>query len=123
MTLKKMLLVTSVCMMAAVPSAGADNVTFSQVPPGGLKAAQCPMFVLFAFDDNGNSDGLVWFRNLVKDMKNHDNSAARATFLCTGIYGSNDASVLAAWKNLYQDGHEIGNYTWDHPHAKALKQK
>jgi hypothetical protein len=122
MALKKMVLVITLCMMAAVPSAGADNFPYSQVPPGGLKAAQCPMFVLFAFDDNAYADGILWFRNLVKDIKNPDGSAVRATFLLTGINGSNDPNVLAAWKLLAQDGHEIGNHTWDHPHGSGLSQ-
>jgi peptidoglycan/xylan/chitin deacetylase (PgdA/CDA1 family) len=120
MTWKHWIITTALCMMMAVSSNAADNFPYSQIPPGGLKPAQCPMFVLFAFDDNGNRDGILWFRNLVKDLKNHDNSPVRATFLNTGIYGSNDPAVLAAWKLLYQDGHELGNHSWDHPHGAAL---
>jgi hypothetical protein len=107
-------------MIAAVPSAAADNFPFSQVPPGGLKASQCPMFVLFAFDDNCYADGLIWARNLFKDLKNADGSAARATFMLIGSCGADDPSVLAAWNNLYQDGHGIGNHSWDHPEGAAF---
>jgi hypothetical protein len=120
MTFKQVALGATVCLMLSIPISAADNVPYSQSPPGGLKASQCPMFVLFAFDDNGNPEGILWFRNLVKDMKNRDNSPVRATFLNTGVYGSNDAAVLAAWKLLYQDGHELGNHSWDHPHGAGL---
>jgi hypothetical protein len=120
MTLKRWMTRIALCLFLLAAFASADNVAYSQVPPGGLKASQCPMFVLFAFDDNGNPDGILWFRNLVKDLKNRDNSPVRATFLNTGVYGSNDPAVLAAWKLLYQDGHELGNHSWDHPHGAAL---
>ncbi len=78
------------------------------------------MFVLFGFDDNGYADGILWFRNLVKDLKNPDGTPVRATFFCNGIYGDNDQEVLAAWQALADDGHEIGNHTWDHPHGTGL---
>jgi len=110
-------------MMMAVSSNAADNFPYTQVPPGGLKPAQCPMFVLFAFDDNCYADGLVWIRDLLKDVKNADGSAARATFMLIGSCGQDDPGVLAAWNNLYQDGHEIGNHSWDHPEGAGLSEQ
>ena len=100
----------ALCLFMTVSITSADNFPFSQVPPGGLKASQCPMFVLFAFDDNCYADGLVWARNLFKDLKNADGSAARATFMLIGSCGADDPSVLAAWTDLHQDGHGIGNH-------------
>jgi peptidoglycan/xylan/chitin deacetylase (PgdA/CDA1 family) len=120
MTVKKIVLAIALCLSAAIPSQSADNFPYTQVPPGGLKATQCPMFVLFTFDDNCYADGLVWIRDLLKDVKNADGSAARATFMLIGSCGQDDPSVLAAWKNLYQDGHEIGNHSWDHPEGAAF---
>lgn len=96
----------------------ADNMPYSQSPPGGLKVEQCPMFVCFGFDDNSYPDGIKWFRELVKNKKNKDGTPVRATFFCTGSYGEKDPAVLAEWKLLAQDGHEIGNHTWSHPHGR-----
>jgi hypothetical protein len=122
MSFHRILLCFIASLIVSVPVFSADNVAFSQSPPGGLSASQCPMFVMFGFDDNGYADGILWFRNLVKDMKNPDGSAVRATFLLTTLYGSNDPDVLAAWKLLAQDGHEIGNHTLDHPHGSGLSE-
>jgi hypothetical protein len=101
----------------------ADQMAYSQSPPGGLQPAQCPQFVCFGFDDNGYEDGILWFRELVKDKKNADGSPVRATFFLTGQYGENFPEVLEAWKKLYGDGHEIGNHTWDHPHGVGLTEQ
>lgn len=92
----------------------ADNVPYSQSPPGGLKPEQCPMFVCFGFDDNGYADGIKWFRELVKNKKNSDGSPVRASFFNAGKYGENYPEVLAEWKLLAQDKHEIANHTWNH---------
>ncbi len=87
------------------------------------------MFVCFGFDDNAYADGIQWFRELVKNKKNptgsgnpltYDGSPVRATFFCTGGYGESDPAVATEWKLLVQDGHEIGNHSWDHPHGNAL---
>jgi hypothetical protein len=78
------------------------------------------MFVCFGFDDNGYADGIKWFRELVEERQNADGTPVRATFFNTGSYGETFPEVLAEWRLLVQDGHEIGNHTWSHPHGRPL---
>jgi len=116
-----------------------DNHPYSQLPPGNLKYAECPLFVCFGFDDNGYVDGIQWFADLVRTSKNpagtnnsatFDGSPVRATFFITAGYGHDDyfidaggqtkEQVIAAWKGLYTDGHEIADHSWNHPHGASL---
>lgn len=125
-----LLLFVPVIILSNLSFITAENMPFSQDPPGGISAADAPMFVSFGWDDNSYSDGLNWIRNYVKDLKNKDGSKARMTFFNTANRGM-DATVLASenqtaqdvlnsWKNLYNDGHEIGNHSLNHPHGSAL---
>ena len=117
----------------------ADSHPYSQLPPGNLDYSECPMFVCFGFDDNGYVEGMEWFRNLVKNKKNpagsnnpatYDGSPVRATLFITVGYGHDDyfinaggqtkEQVIQAWKDLYEDGHEIANHSWIHPHGSSL---
>lgn len=126
------------CAAAARP-VGAQAFPYSQKPPGGLGSAQVPMFVVFGFDDNARVEGVQWFANLVRGRKNpagsgnpatYDGTPVRATWFLTGNYihqegiveagGQTVADVINAWKGLYNDGHEIANHTWSHPHGSGL---
>jgi hypothetical protein len=126
-----------IALSLAAP-ARADLMAWSQHPPGGLDPAKTPMFVCFGFDDNARVEGVNWFADLVRNKKNpagtgnpqtFDGSPVRATFFITANY-TEDGFIAAgtqtvpdlvqAWKGLYQDGHEIGNHTWDHPHGSGL---
>jgi peptidoglycan/xylan/chitin deacetylase (PgdA/CDA1 family) len=97
------------------------------------------MFVCFGFDDNGYVEGMQWFANLVHSRVNpsgsgnpatYDGSPVRATFFITAAFGHDDGfinaggqtkeQVIQTWKGLYDDGHEIANHSWDHPHGSSL---
>lgn len=136
---KKVIISISFLLLIISSISQADNHPYSQLPPGDLDYPECPMFVCFGFDDNGYVEGMEWFRNLVKDKKNpagsgnpktYDGAPVRATFLITAGYGHDDyfinaggqtkEQVIQAWKNLYDDGHEIANHTWNHPHGSSL---
>lgn len=121
---------------AAIHGAAAD---FSQKPPGGLEAAKTPMFVCFGFDDNGRVEGAQWFANLGRTHKNpagsgnaatYDGANVKATWFLTAAYATDTgfvqqgsatlADLIGAWKTLAQEGHEIGNHTFTHPHGAGL---
>lgn len=123
----------------------AENTTgavpYSQNPPGGLKPEQCPMFVSFGFDDNGFIDGINWFADMVRNKKNpagsnnpktFDNKPVRATFFITAGYGAENVvnvngqtaeKVIACWKGVAADGHEIANHTYKHPHGASFNMQ
>jgi len=110
-----------------------DRRPFSQRPP--LPAERAPMFVLFGFDDNAYPDAVAWFADLTRNLKNpagagnpktFDGAPVRATFfLCAGFgaemaptnHGPTADAILASWKGLADDGHEIANHTYRHPHG------
>lgn len=131
------------CLMLAIVSlvstafCGSDP-NFTQEPPGGLKPEQCPMFVCFGFDDNGFADGVKWFTDLAKNIKNpagsgnqktFDNQPVHATFFITAGYGGDLLikaggqtvdDVLNSWKGAVSGGHEIANHTYSHPHGASM---
>ena len=72
----------------------ADNHPYSQLPPGDLDYSQCPMFVCFGHED-----------------------------YCVNAGGQTKEQVIQAWKGFYDDGHEIANHTWNHPHGSALSKE
>lgn len=116
-----------------------DNQPASPNPPGGLAAANVPMFVSIGFDDNGYSglpgsggDGAMsWATTFFKDLVNpagsgnaatFDGLPARVSFFMTSTYIAawmSDAPpfVKKAWRQAYDDGHEIGNHTDLHTHG------
>lgn len=117
----------------------ADNHPYSQLPPGNLDYFECPMFVCFGFDDNAYVEGMKWFADLVRDKVNpagsnnpatYDGSPVRATFFITAGFGHDDyfvtaggqtkEQVIQAWKAFYDEGHEIANHSWNHPHGSSL---
>ena len=119
------------------------KVLASQNPPKGLKAQEVPQFVNFTFDDNGKSGlygsgtvgGMQYILNLFSNYKNpisktgqantktFDESPVHGTFYCSGFYAGKDSQwenghfVKKVWKKTYDEGHEIGNHTWRHPHG------
>lgn len=98
-------------------------------PPGGILPAEAPMFVCFGWDDNAFPDGVNWFVDFMKDMKNSDGSAVRTTLFSTSGYASGEKqlegitpeSVQASWKNAYAQGHEIANHTQLHTSGSSGK--
>lgn len=125
--------------LGAATTASAQAFAYSQKPPGGLTQDKVPMFVVYGFDDNARVEGIQWFTNYVRTRKNpagngnaatFDGTPVRATWFLTGNYIHSEGFVTAgsqtlnditnAWKTLYQDGHEIANHTWSHPHGSGL---
>ena len=126
-------------LLAGAMAAGAQAFPWSQSPPGKLAAARVPMFVVFGFDDNARVEGVQWFANLVRNRKNpagtgnhqtYDGLPIRSTWFLTGNYIHSEgfinagnqtlSDLISSWKGLYNDGHEIANHTWSHPHGSGL---
>lgn len=100
-----------------------DNVAPSVNPPGGLTVDKAPMFIMLGIDDNGFADGINWVLDNLRNRKNPDGTAVRATFFVSAGFDSEffngnahqtQADLLAAWKKMKSDGHEIGNHSWSH---------
>jgi peptidoglycan/xylan/chitin deacetylase (PgdA/CDA1 family) len=100
-----------------------DNVAPSIDPPGGLTADKVPMFVMLGFDDNAFADGINWALDNLRERKNADGTAVRSTFFISAGFdseffnpagGQSEADLLAAWKKIKADDHEIANHTWSH---------
>lgn len=112
-------------MLSAVAIYGQDVLPASYSPPGGLAVDKVPMFVCFGWDDNNYADGMNWIIDYIKDKKNpagsgntltFDGKKLRNTFFMKGMVESSETveAVLASWKRAYDEGHEIGNHTFQH---------
>ena len=100
-----------------------DNVPPSIVPPGGLPPDRVPMFVLLGFDDNAYLDGMTWTLDVLAARRNADGSPALATFFITAgfvsdffrpVGGQSKEALIASWKRISSDGHEVANHTFSH---------
>ena len=113
----------------------ADKQDASRTHPGSdsILLKNVPMFICFGSDDNGivdkkNGGGITWIRNYLKEKKNpsgtgqkrtYDATPMRASFYMSEAYArewayENYPDVREAWRNLYEDGHEIGNHSSNH---------
>jgi len=121
-----------------------DYMAASKLPPGNLATEDVPLFVSIGFDDNGYSGldgsggtgGANWIYEYTKNLTNNagsnntgtfDGAPIRLSFYMAGTYGDkwmseSNAIVRKAWAQLYQDGHEIGNHTYSHPHGSEFSE-
>lgn len=119
-----------------------DNVAPSVNPPAGLRPAETPQFICIGFDDNAYLDSLEWIRDFMASKKNfiegagnpvtYDGDQATATFFMTGQYltsdghissgGSTIPKMAAVLTDLYNQGHEIGNHTYQHTADKSIAE-
>lgn len=114
-----------------------------QMPPGGLKPEQVPMFISFGFDDNGYSGkrepnlgtGLDWAVRFFHNLKNPEGKGNAATFdgtrarssyyFCTFYIDSKNADpadyVKIGWDEAIRVyGNEAGNHTHSHPNGRKF---
>lgn len=96
-----------------VPFDKPDNFPATNKIPGGLSAAQTPMFVMLGFDDNVYADGVSWIRGYLVNRK-AGGQPIRGTFFNKASSGDADAALTNAWRQLAQDGHEMANHTFLH---------
>lgn len=86
----------------------------SLLPPGGLEVKNVPQFVSLGFDDNESPKELEWIRQFVLNKKNRDGSPVRFSFYNNGIL----TNSLPQWKKLLEEGHELGDHSFSHPHGQ-----
>lgn len=116
------------------PAHGAlETMPWSNVPPGGQKAADVPQFVAITSDDNFGDEavyqpvgGLKGYLDLMQGWKNpasrrdaatFDESSVRGTFFLTTLYMDprwNASNDLPSWKAAFAAGHEVANHTYAH---------
>ncbi len=119
-----------------------DFRPYSLHPPAGLKPNNVPQFVTIGFDDNGYSGatesngkgGMKWILDFFRDRKNppgkknpgtYDAHPCRVSFYMTAALGDTAASennilVKKAWRQAWEDGHEIGNHSYSHSNTLQL---
>lgn len=85
-----------------------DSLAPSHNPPGGLKPKEVPQFVAIGFDDNEQVDELNWIYKVSKRLN------ITFSFYNNGKF----PGALETWKKLYDQGHEIGDHTFSHPHGQ-----
>jgi peptidoglycan/xylan/chitin deacetylase (PgdA/CDA1 family) len=108
-----------------IPPVSNDYREPSRDIPGGLKAEDCPQFVVIGFDDNGVSANIEWFLDAVKEKQNPKGKGNKKTFDGTNIQvsfymlGSHGLGMLS-WKKAFDYGHEVGVHTYNHPHGVTL---
>lgn len=112
---------------AALPAA--DQRPAAPAPPGGLKPADVPQFIVLSFDDNPAADPMTWFVDLVAARRNpaglgraatFDGAPVRAAFFSNGKYLANDAALVAIHRRAVAEGHELANHTHNHFHGGAF---
>lgn len=100
-----------------------DAVAPSAISP--ISVEKTPMFISLGFDDNLDKDGLSWVMELL--AKNHNpmgadkfaNQALAASFFMNCQPAEKDDEIKTLWRQLLQQGHEIGNHTYTHPDDKV----
>ncbi|HWA24924.1 MAG TPA: polysaccharide deacetylase family protein [Lacunisphaera sp.] len=109
------------CLMTT-PLLSADELAASAQPPGGLRPAQVPQFILVGFDDNPQVEPMAWFIDHVQDLRNpagagqaatFDGGPVRAIFFSNGKYW-NDRDLITVHHRALNKGHEIANHTQNH---------
>jgi hypothetical protein len=87
---------------------------------------------MLGYDDNAYADGINWTLDQLRGRKNADGTAALSTYFITGGFttdffndagGQTAAQVLASWKRIKAEGHEIGNHSWSHGESLASSDK
>lgn len=136
----------SICigLSSSVVLQAQDSLAPAATPPGGIAIKKAPQFVCFGWDDNyysgipgsGGTGGMTWILDFTKTLKNpagssnastFDNSDVRCTFFNIATYaqesGEESATyVKQAWRRAFDEGHEIGNHTFDHPNGTAFSE-
>lgn len=122
------LIITSLFSLSGNLSDFEDNIYTDYTepnfdPPGGLNKEEVPMFVSIGFDDNYDIEGLTWIADYTKGLNNpkgkgnsrvYDGDSISLTFFNTGLYSDKCSKI---WKRIYDEGHEIGNHSFSHPHG------
>jgi hypothetical protein len=102
-------------------------------PPGELSPETVPQFVAITFDDGfgleaggvGGVDDIVDFCHRStnpegsSNPRTFDGSPVRVTFYLTTSNGR-DPGNLRAWTRAFQDGHELGNHSVNHPNGGEI---
>jgi hypothetical protein len=114
---------------------GGDKVAAAQDPPGGLTPDQVPQFVSIGWDDNFQSDAILWATGMLADRVNpkgngnactYDGTQVHASFYLTSVYiteagATEDAALVKqAWRKEYTDGNEIADHTHNHLDGVAM---
>ena len=100
-----------------------DNVPPSSESP--IPISKTPMFVSLGFDDNVESDGLIWVMNQLADTTNpigNDKYAEQplsASFFMHCEPARDKDEIKSLWRQLVIAGHDIGNHTETHPDDKV----
>ncbi|MGM0443103.1 MAG: T9SS type A sorting domain-containing protein [Fibrobacterota bacterium] len=130
--------ITTVLCLAVTLVYSYEPIPPAQDNPGGLDAANIPLFISLGFDDNKYADGVDWIREeLLKDRFNNEGTGNAATFdgtpMQTDIYVIGNADyawsedpynqemptdrpVTESWRKAYLSGMGVNNHTWTHGH-------
>lgn len=117
--------VASIIPQVPVASRPRSDVLAPSVnPPGGLSPAQVPQFVVLACDDNPHVESMRWLLDFLKEKKNpagsgqtatFDGVPVRTSFYSCGKYLDWEPKLQALHREAYEQGHEIGNHSHNHP--------
>ena len=100
-----------------------SNVAPSLLPPNDIATEFVPQFVTLGFDDNNEAVGINWTLATLAKYSNHqgtgnsatfDGKAAKASFFPTCIQASKNPAIISSWRQISNQGHELGNHTYDH---------
>lgn len=122
-----LLILTNVTTLALAD----EKVLPSQLPPAGLSAKVVPQFVTLGFDDNSEAPGVEWTLNTLAKFTNDGGLGNPATFDGEPIKSSffprcgqavNNPAIADAWRQIFLQGHEVGNHTFDHRWGQTFEQ-
>lgn len=110
-------------MLSALAAPAADSRPAVAEPPGGLKVAEVPQFIVLSFDDNPAAEPMAWFLDVVAARRNpagrgqaatFDGAPVRAVFFTNGKYLPGDGALVEAHRRAVAEGHELANHTHNH---------
>jgi len=103
-----------------------DSMAPAQIPPAGLAVEDVPQFVMIGFDDNPEVDSMAWIVDFLADKRNpagtdqaatFDGGPARVAFYSNGKYLDPSRKLRELHLRAWDEGHEIGNHTYNHDHG------
>lgn len=106
-----------------------DVMLPTDCPPCGFGPARVPQFVTLAWDDNAAVEPMRWLMDLLWGRRNpsgsgtsatFDGEPARVSFYSCGRFLDTDDGLSQAHQDAFEQGHEIGNHSYHHPHGSGF---
>ena len=127
LTIPKISIFSCILALHSIPTQ-AFPVVSANVPPSSkspIPTSETPMFISLGFDDNVESDGLMWVMEQLAKTTNPEGGdkyaeqPLSASFFMHCEPARDNEGIKSLWRQLVISGHDIGNHTETHPDDKV----